>query len=68
MKIDGVSINHNWAASKTQDEFVKEFSGPGYAHLWPELTGSKRLEKFKEAHRLCKEKVASNQANPDSQQ
>jgi hypothetical protein len=56
MKIDGVAVNHKWAAGLTQDAFVKEFSGPGYAHLWPDVKD--RKAKLKEVHALCKEKVA----------
>ena len=58
MNIDGVSINHKWVASKTEAEFIKEFSGPGYAHLFPEAQD--RKAKLKEVYSLCKEKVAAD--------
>ncbi len=57
MKIDGVGINHVWAASLTQDAFVKEMSGEGYAHLWPDVKN--RVGKLKEVHSFCKKKAGN---------
>lgn len=58
MRIDGVAINHQWAASMSQEAFIKELSGEGYAHIWPGIKD--RRTKIKEAHALCKQKVAQD--------
>lgn len=56
MKFTGEgSINHTWAASVTQEQFVKELSGPGYVHLFAGIKN--RTAKLKEVHGLCKQKA-----------
>lgn len=62
MKVDGQDFNHEWAKSKSEADFVKEFSTPNMGHIYPDAKD--KAAKLKEVHAVLLKAPLESESKP----